>query len=379
MTAAPSLMVKVYPRIALIGQAPWAACAGHDNPFLSYEFLSSLEESGSVGEGTGWLARHVALLRGDEVVAVAPCYAKTHSYGEYVFDHAWANALTRAGGHYYPKLQVAVPFTPVPGARLLCRPGVEYGEVLSALEAVCAELRTSSVHITFCTEGEALAAREAGWLTRLGVQFHWENRGYASFDEFLAALSSRKRKAVRKERQAARAGLRFEARSGAALTPEIWRHFYRFYLSTVERKWGGAYLTPEFFPLLGEKLGERVVLMLAWRDGRPIAGALNLRSRDTLHGRNWGADEDVPFLHFELCYYQAIEYAIAHGLARVEAGAQGEHKISRGYLPARTHSAHYIRHEGLRRAVGAYLEAERAQLEQEMKLLAADAPYRQEA
>jgi predicted N-acyltransferase len=373
-------MVQIYPRIALIGQAAWIDCAGTDNPFLSYEFLSTLEDSLSVGEGTGWYPRHLGLsTAAGELRAVVPNYAKMHSYGEYVFDHGWANALQRAGGRYYPKLQVAVPFSPVPGPRLLCKPGLGFGTVLQALEAVTGELKASSAHITFCTETEWAAAGEAGWLQRVGTQFHWENHDYGSFEDFLAALSSRKRKQVRKERREARQGLEFRVLSGADLTPEVWFHFYRFYSSTVERKWGGAYLTPEFFPLLGERLGEQVVLMMAYRNGRPIAGALNLRSNNVLYGRNWGADEDVPFLHFELCYYQAIDYAIKHGMQRVEAGAQGEgHKLQRGYLPQRTYSAHYIRHEGLRHSVALYLEAERTQLEHEMTLLAEDGPYKKE-
>jgi predicted N-acyltransferase len=373
----PHLSLQVYPRIAEIGQAAWDLCAGDDNPFISFAFLSALEDSGSVGAQSGWYPRYAVLRdEADGVAAVAPVYAKTNSYGEYVFDHAWAAALERAGGQYYPKLQVAVPFSPVPGARLLCRPGFPLAAMAGALEQLTEGMECSSAHVTFCTEAEWAALGQAGWLQRLGMQFHWENQGYADFEGFLDALSSRKRKGIRRERREAQAGLTFRALSGAELTPKVWRDFYRFYTATVDRKWGGAYLTPEFFPLLGERLGERVVLMIAERDGRAIAGALNLRSRDVLYGRNWGCTEEVPFLHFELCYYQAIDYAIAHGMTRVEAGAQGEHKIQRGYLPRATYSAHFIRHEGLRRAVAEFLAAEREDMERVMGELAEESPFK---
>jgi predicted N-acyltransferase len=330
-----------------------------------------------VGGRSGWHPRYVVLR--DEAgvaMAVAPAYAKTNSYGEYVFDHAWANALERAGEKYYPKLQVAVPFSPVPGPRVLCRGGIGVAAMADALEQMAGELDCSSVHATFCTESEWRAFGAAGWLQRLGTQFHWENNGYKTFDDFLGALSSRKRKAIKRERRDAQAGLTFQALSGAGLTKDVWEAFYTFYLSTVDRKWGGAYLTKKFFLLLGERLGDKVVLMIASRDGVPIAGALNLRGKHVLYGRNWGSTEDVPFLHFELCYYQAIDYAIAHGLTRVEAGAQGEHKIQRGYLPKPTYSAHWIGHPGLRRAVAAFLEAERPDMEAAMAAMAADSPYK---
>ena len=373
----PYLTLHVHPAIAEIGQAAWDACAGDDNPFVSYGFLSALEDSGSVGQRSGWHPRHAVLRDAHgEIAAVAPAYAKTNSYGEYVFDHGWAHAMERAGGQYYPKLQVAVPFSPVPGPRVLCRPGFEVGAMAQALEQMAGELGCSSVHATFCTAAEWEGFGQAGWLQRLGTQFHWRNDGYQSFDDFLGALSSRKRKAIKRERRDAAAGLTFRAVSGAALTPVVWSAFYKFYTSTVDRKWGGAYLTRSFFNLLGERLGDRVVLMLAERDGKPIAGALNLRGREALYGRNWGSAEDVPFLHFELCYYQAIDYAIAHGLQRVEAGAQGEHKIQRGYLPMPTYSAHWIGHPGLRRAVAAFVEAERPQMLQAMEAMAVDSPYK---
>jgi len=371
------LSLQVYPRIAEIGQAVWDVCAGEQNPFCSYAFLSSLEDSGSVGDNTGWYPRYAALTdESGEVAAVAPSYAKTHSQGEYVFDHAWANAIERVGGQYYPKLQIAAPFSPVPGPRLLRRPGVSAAAMGQALETLAGELGCSSAHVTFCTEEEWQALGEAGWLQRLGMQYHWNNQNYANFDGFLEALSSRKRKAIRRERRDAQEGLTFRALTGAELTPAVWRQFYRFYTATTDRKWGGAYLTPEFFPLLGERLGDNVVLMFAYRGAKPIAGALNLRGGDVLYGRNWGCVEDVPFLHFELCYYQAIDYAIAHGLKRVEAGAQGEHKIQRGYLPEPTYSAHLIRHPGLRRAVGEFVEAETAQLQQLMAEMREEGPYK---
>lgn len=371
------LTLALFPRIAEIGQSAWDACAGDENPFVSYAFLSALEESGSVGGQSGWHPRH-AVLRdaAGEVVAVAPAYAKTHSYGEYVFDHAWANAMERAGGRYYPKLQVAVPFSPVPGPRILARPGFPVAPMAEALVQAARELRCSSVHATFCTEEEWQEFGRAGWLQRLGTQFHWDNAGYGSFDDFLAALSSRKRKAIRRERRDAEAGLDIRCLSGADLTPKIWSAFYKFYLSTVDRKWGGAYLNRKFFTLLGERLGDKVVLMIAERDGEPIAGALNLRGRNTLYGRNWGSVEDVPFLHFELCYYQAIDYAIAHGLRRVEAGAQGEHKIQRGYTPKPTYSAHWIEHPGLRRAVAEFLDQERPAMRQAMAQMEEESPYK---
>jgi uncharacterized protein len=373
----PHLSLQVYPRIAEIGQAVWDACAGDENPFVSYGFLSALEDSGSVGKRTGWHPRYAVLQDAEgAIAAVAPTYAKTNSYGEYVFDHAWANALERAGGNYYPKLQVAVPFSPVPGPRFLSRAGLSAAAMAAGLEQLAEELDCSSVHATFCTGAEWEQLGDAGWLQRLGTQFHWENNNYRSFDDFLALLSSRKRKVIKRERRDAQAGLTFKTLSGSALTPEVWKIFYKFYTSTVDRKWGGAYLTPQFFPLLGEHLGDKIVLMIAERDRKPIAGALNLRSRDVLYGRNWGAVEDVPFLHFELCYYQAIDYAISHGLARVEAGAQGEHKIQRGYLPKPTYSAHWIRHPGLRRAVAEFLAAERLGMEDAMAAMTADSPYK---
>jgi predicted N-acyltransferase len=376
------LDVSLHARIADIPEYDWDCCAGSDNPFVSYAFLSALEDSGSAGPATGWMPRHLA-IRGENgaVKAVAPAYLKSHSYGEYVFDHAWADALERAGGRYYPKLQVAVPFSPVPGPRLLTRPDSVVAPAVFAecLETMCRSLQLSSAHVTFCREGEWDALGRSGWLQRLGVQYHWTNQGYANFEAFLEALSSRKRKSIRRERRDAQgSGLVFETLRGAEIKPEHWKAFYRFYTSTVDRKWGSAYLTPSFFPMLSERLGDRVVLMMARDGSRYVAGALNLMGKDTLYGRNWGCVGDWPFLHFELCYYRAIEFAIAHGLKRVEAGAQGEHKIQRGYLPTPTYSAHWIAHEGLRGAVAAYLDQERLAVLAEMESLAELSPFRQE-
>ncbi|MBV9655847.1 MAG: N-acetyltransferase [Acetobacteraceae bacterium] len=378
-----TLTLTLHARIAEIGPADWNACAGPDNPFVSYGFLSTLEDSGSASARTGWLPQHMALRSpAGDVLAVAPAYAKSHSYGEYVFDHGWADALERAGGRYYPKLQVAVPFSPVPGPRLLRRPGsgVTPAVLGQCLAQACQELKFSSVHVTFCEEAEAGALTECGWLHRTGMQFHWENAGYNDFDAFLGALSSRKRKTLRRERRDANAsGLVFRTLTGPEISKGHWDAFFRFYTSTVDRKWGSAYLTRRFFTMLGERLGERVVLMLAEDpSGRAVAGALNLAGTDTLYGRNWGSTGDWPFLHFELCYYRAIDYAIAHGLKSVEAGAQGRHKIQRGYLPQITHSAHWIAHPGLRRAVARFLDEERPAIRDEAAALAAESPFKQE-
>lgn len=379
---AHELTLHLHPAIAELPAAEWDACAGDDNPFVSHAFLSALEESGSASARTGWLPQHAALRDpAGRLLAVAPAYAKSHSYGEYVFDHAWANAFERAGGQYYPKLQVAVPFSPVPGPRLLARPdsGLPPGALAQALAQAAEQLGLSSAHVTFCTEAEWHALGEAGWLQRLGTQFHWSNENYGSFDDFLGALSSRKRKQLKRERRDAQsAGLTFRALRGPEIAPRHWAAFHRFYMDTVDRKWGSAYLTARFWPLLSERLGDKVVLMVAEQDGRPVAGALNLMGRDALYGRNWGAVVEAPFLHFELCYYQAIDFAIAHGLKRVEAGAQGQHKIQRGYLPVPTYSAHWIGHGGLRRAVAGFLEAERPAMLEEMAALAEASPFRQE-
>jgi predicted N-acyltransferase len=376
----PSLTLHLHGAIDEIAPAAWDACAGAGNPFVSHAFLSAVEESGSAGARTGWLPRHAALRDEAGVLAAcAPMYAKGHSYGEYVFDHAWARAFEQAGGRYYPKLQVASPFSPVPGPRLLTNPacGVPPAALAQALAQACGELKLSSVHVTFCSEADYTVLGDAGWLQRLGVQYHWHNHGFSGFDDFLATLNARKRKSIKRERRDAQScGLEFVALRGPEITAAQWRAFYRFYENTVDRKWGSAYLTPEFFPLLGEKLGDHVVLMLALQGGTPVAGALNLMGADTLYGRNWGCVGEYPFLHFELCYYQAIDFAIRQGLARVQAGAQGEHKIQRGYLPQLTYSGHFIAHAGLRRAIGDFLAAERPAVIAEMAALAELSPFR---
>jgi len=373
------LTLSLHRAIAEIPALEWDACAG-DNPFVSHAFLSALEESGSASARTGWLPQHVALRDASgQLLACAPAYAKSHSQGEYVFDHGWAQAFEQAGGRYYPKLQVAVPFSPVPGPRLLRRPGVPVAALAQGLAQAMAALKCSSTHITFCTREEWEALGQAGWLQRTGVQFHWQNQAYASFDDFLGALSSRKRKSLKRERRAvAESGLTLQTLRGAGITPRHWAAFHGFYRNTVDARWGSAYLTKSFWPLLGEKLGERVVLMWAERDGKPVAGALNLLGAEALYGRNWGCDEEVPFLHFELCYLRAIDFAIAHGISRVEAGAQGEHKIQRGYLPALTYSAHLIGHRGLSDAVARFLEHERPAILERMEELATLSPYRRD-
>ncbi|WP_165829379.1 GNAT family N-acetyltransferase [Novacetimonas pomaceti] len=383
-SSAPSL--SLHRRIADIPAAQWDLCAGDDNPFVSHAFLSALEDSGSAEARTGWLPQHAAVHAADgSLLAVAPMYAKSHSFGEYVFDQQWARAFEQAGGEYYPKLQVAVPFSPVTGPRLLVRRDMGDGAaetharmLAGALRQACGELGLSSTHVTFCERGEYELMGGEGWLQRLGVQYHWDNPGYGSFEDFLATLASRKRKTLRRERRDANGcGLTFEAVRGPDITEDLWDHFYRFYLSTVDRKWGSAYLRRPFFSLLSQRLGDRVVLMVARRDATPVAGALNLMGRDTLYGRNWGCDRgDWPFLHFELCYYQAMEFAIAHGLRRVEAGAQGEHKLQRGYRPCLTYSTHWIEHPGLRNAVAEFLEHERAAIMGEMDVMNAMTPYR---
>ncbi len=380
-----ALTLSLHRNIAEITAAEWDACAGRTNPFVSHAFLSAVEDSGSAGPRTGWLPQHAALRdAAGTLVACAPLYAKSHSYGEYVFDHAWADAFERAGGQYYPKLQCAVPFSPVPGPRLLVREGHDdapglRGALAGALAQACDQLGLSSVHVTFCTEAEWTTLGEAGWLQRMNLQFHWRNEGYATFDAFLAALASRKRKAIRKERERATEGLDIRALRGSAVTAAQWDQFFRFYRSTTDRKWGQAYLTKRFFHLLGERLGDDVVLIWAERDGEPVAAALNLIGGDTLYGRNWGATIDQPFLHFEMCYYRAIDFAIEAKLARVEAGAQGQHKISRGYLPVPTYSAHWIAHPGLRRAVADFLAHERRSVAEEIAELAEEAsPFRKE-
>jgi predicted N-acyltransferase len=359
--------------VAAFDAGEWDRLAGRD-PFLSHAFLAALEQSGSVGQRTGWTPAPLAIHdESGRLIAAAPAYLKTHSQGEYVFDHAWAEAWERAGGRYYPKLQVAVPFTPVPGERLL---GGALQHLLSALESITVQNQLSSAHITFIDEAGAAECDRRGWLSRLGVQYHWFNRGYASFDEFLGALASRKRKAIRKERAAARSGLEFAALRGSEIGSAEWDAMWAFYQDTGSRKWGRPYLTRAFFDEIGRSMGDRLLLFLAYRGSRPVAGALNLVGPDALYGRYWGTIDERPFLHFELSYYQAIEWAIDHGVARVEAGAQGEHKVARGYEPVVTRSAHYMPNESFRAAVAEFLTHERAAVQQEVAWLAESLPYR---
>lgn len=380
----PTIRIRLAPGVASLSPKDWDACAGTANPFLSHAFLSALERSGSATADSGWQSLPVVIEAEDgAIAAVAPLYVKSHSQGEYVFDHGWADAWERAGGRYYPKLLSAVPFTPVPGPRLLVRESQDPARddamaaaLVAAMEAVADDNGLSSAHVTFVEEAQLRTFTDAGWLVREGVQFHWHNRGYRGFDDFLADLSSRKRKAIRKERAAAVEGLTIRHVTGNALSESDWDAFWTFYQDTGDRKWGRPYLTRAFFSMLGREMAERILLILAERDGRAIAGALNLIGADTLYGRYWGCVEDVPFLHFELCYYQAIEAAIARGLSRVEAGAQGEHKLARGYAPTPTWSAHYIPDPGFRRAVADFLDRERAAVEREQQFLGGLTPFR---
>ncbi|WP_342791826.1 GNAT family N-acetyltransferase [Roseospira marina] len=371
--------------VSAVAAADWDACAGDENPFVSHAFLSALEDSGSVGPGSGWRPQHLMIPDAAGVpLAVAPLYLKTHSYGEYVFDWSWANAYEQAGGRYYPKLQAAVPFTPVTGPRLLVRPDVPDSDrlrqaLLAAMVQFADRAGMSSVHVTFPTEGEAALAADMGFLHRQGQQYHWENPGYRDFSDFLDTLASRKRKSIRKERERANGhGVTLQTLTGDDLEPRHWRAFFQFYLSTADRKWGRPYLTQDFFLMLGERMADRVALVLGTDDdsGQYVCGALNLIGANALYGRNWGALADYKFLHFEACYYRAMDFAIARGLRWVEAGAQGEHKIQRGYLPQPTHSVHWIADPGFREAVARFVEQERAMVSEDMAALTAFGPYR---
>ena len=364
------------------GAATAQAGLDTDNPFVSHEFLGALEESGCVGGRSGWSPAYLLVEDGEgTLLAAAPSFLKSHSQGEYVFDHGWADAYERAGGRYYPKLQVAAPFTPATGPRLLVAEGPRADEaragLIAGLEALRDQTEASSVHVTFAQEPDIAPLREAGYLERHDLQFHWQNEGFATYDDFLATLASRKRKALKRERrEALSAGITVEVLSGRDLTEAVWDDFHSFYEDTGARKWGRPYLNRAFFSSVGAAMGERIVLVMAKRAGRYIAGAINFRGGNTLYGRNWGCIEDHPFLHFELCYHQAIDYAIAHGLARVEAGAQGEHKLARGYRPVLTRSLHHLADPGLRRAVAHYLTGERQQIAAAQEALAAESPFR---
>lgn len=381
--------VRVVAELAGFSARDWDACANPDglphDPFLTHGFLSALEESGSVARETGWQPCHLVLEEANGgLLGVMPLYLKGHSRGEYVFDHLWAEAFERAGGSYYPKLLSAVPFTPVTGRRFLLgdadarRPQLEEA-LLAGLQALAARMGVSSVHINFLPEDAWRLAGQAGFLLRSHQQFHWRNDGYRTFDDFLAALSSKKRKNIRRERRDSLAsGVQIERLAGADIKEHHWDEFFRFYTDTGARKWGSPYLTRRFFSLLGERLPDDLLLVMCRRDGRYMAGAINFIGGDCLFGRNWGCIEYHPFLHFEVCYYQAMEFAIERGLARVEAGAQGEHKLARGYLPNHTHSAHWVVHEGFRAAVADYLEAERRQVDRDMDFLAEYSPFRRD-
>jgi predicted N-acyltransferase len=377
-----SITARVVAQIADIAASDWDACAGSENPFLSHAFLHALEASKCATARTGWQPQHVVIQDDNgQIVGVVPMYLKSHSMGEYVFDRGWAEAFERAGGSYYPKLQVAVPFTPVPGRRILLRPDFDKPNALRAAMAALADLAeqsgVSSLHVTFPNGEQAAAFGAAGWLVRQGIQYHWENAGFATFDAFLAALSHGKRKSIRKERrEVAEQGLVLERLTGPDLRPEHWEHFYDFYLATSEHKWGRPYLNLDFFRRLGAAMADRVLLVMAKKNGRYVGGALNLIGRDTLYGRNWGCRGDYKHLHFETCYYQAIEFAIGRGLQRVEAGAQGEHKLQRGYLPRPTWSAHWIANENFRDAVARYLERETEAVENEREALEEHSPFK---
>lgn len=371
-----TLSLTTHASIAEIDPQTWDGL-GDGNPFTTHRFLLALEQSRSVGTGTGWQSLHVTLERGGEIVGALPLYAKSHSQGEYIFDHAWAQAYTRAGGRYYPKLQCAAPFTPATGRRLLAKDAATQAALAQALMQLTERVGGSTAHITFCTEDEAAIGTAAGFLPRVTQQYHWLNRGYASFEDFLGALSSRKRKDLRKERARGQDfGGTIRHLRGDDLKPHHWDAFWTFYQDTGGRKWGQPYLTRAFFDRVHETMRDDVLLVLAERDGRPIAGALNFLGPDAVYGRYWGCIEDHPFLHFELCYHQAIDHAIAHGLARVEAGAQGDHKLARGYEPVPIHSLHWTPDAGFLRALDGYLLQEREAMGAEIEALAEFTPFR---
>ncbi|MBL6642051.1 MAG: N-acetyltransferase [PS1 clade bacterium] len=386
MSEAAAVQLKVLTSLTGVAAEDWDACANPDsqtyNPFLRHAFLLAMEESGSAISETGWLGQHLVLEDADGTVqAVMPLYLKNHSQGEYIFDYGWADAFHRAGGNYYPKLLSAVPFTPAGGRRLLVRDGPNAAGYETSLLAgsltLLDKLKSSSLHFNFLPEDSWEALGRQGFLQRTDQQFHWLNDGYQSFDGFLEALASRKRKNLRKERaKALENGIEVEWLTGDTLTEAHWDAFFHFYMDTGQRKWGTPYLTRRFFSMINDAMADDILLIMAKRDGQYIAGALNFIGGDTLFGRNWGCIEDHPFVHFELCYYQAIDFAIARGLKRVEAGAQGTHKLARGYVPHRTYSAHYIAHEGLREAVGNYLESERQYVDNDIAVLSNHTPFR---
>lgn len=371
------LTVSVLPRITDLTPEEWDGCGDGGNPFVSHRFLAALEASGSVGERSGWYPSHLVARVDGKVAGVAPNYIKTNSQGEYIFDHGWAEAYERAGGRYYPKLQCAVPFTPVTGPRLIARDPQVQGALLQAMVEIATKSGFSGAHVTFCTAQEAALGEAVGFMPRVTQQYHWLNNDYASYDDFLAQLSSRKRKALRKERERAQGfGGTIHQLRGDDIKPEHWAAFWRFYQDTGSRKWGRPYLTRAFFDLLHQTMRDDCLLVLAEYEGRPVAGALNLIGGDAIYGRYWGCIADFPFLHFELCYHQAIDFAIAHGLKRVEAGAQGDHKLARGYLPAQTHSLHWVADAGFHRAIEDYLERERAAVADDIEVITEFGPFK---
>ena len=389
--ASSEITLEAVSSVGQVAGEDWDACANPGkelgssyNPFVSHAFFSALEESGSACARTGWGPRHLIARLDGTIAGIVPCYLKSHSQGEYVFDRGWADAYERAGGRYYPKLQASVPFTPAAGPRLLIRNGADRDRIETALAngliALCGATKASSVHVTFARENEWKFLAEQGFLQRNDQQFHWRNEGYDTFDDFLATLASRHRKAIRRERRDALAnGISIHPLTGADITEEVWDAFFEFYMDTGSRKWGRPYLTRAFYSLIGETMSKDVLLVMARRNGRWIAGAINLIGSDTLFGRHWGAVEHHPFLHFEVCYYQAIDFAIQRGLQTVEAGAQGEHKIARGYLPQTTYSAHYIVDPDLRRAVRDYLKHERVYVAEAARELTDAGPFRKTA
>jgi len=377
--------IKAVDSIHAIEQEQWDTCVGPDQPFIRHGFLSALEDSGSATAETGWAAQHLVIEdQGGQILAASPLYLKSHSCGEYVFDWNWADAYERAGGRYYPKLQSAVPFTPVTGNRLLVRRGLDPDQsqqlkisLAEAMTQLGKRYDVSSIHVTFPEKDETEVLSERGFLLRTGQQFHWQNDGYDTFDDFLMSLNARKRKAIRKERRAiSESGLVIKALHGTDIQENHWDAFYGFYRNTTDKKWGQDYLNRSFFSLLGEHMPDQTVLMMAFDNATPVAGALNLLGEKTLYGRNWGAAIEQKFLHFELCYYQAIEFAIKHRLLRVEAGAQGSHKIQRGYLPQTTYSAHWIRDEGFRQAIERFLAAEQQAINEDMEQLLTISPFK---
>lgn len=371
------ILARVAPDIAGLSPTQWDACAGPSNPFMSHGFLSAMEESGSVGPGTGWKSLPIIIEdEAGEIAACLPSYLKSHSQGEYIFDQQWAHAFEQAGGQYYPKIQIAAPFSPVPGPRLLLKDKKLALPLLRAAEQLAENNGVSSVHATFVAENQLDFFREAGWMIRADSQFHWRNEDYESFDDFLNALSSRKRKAIRRERAKAQETVEIVHLVGADIQPEHWDYFWEFYQDTGARKWGTPYLTRAAFDLMQSKMGDKLLLILALQDGVPIAGALNVIGEDTLYGRYWGCTFDVPFLHFEICYYQAIDAAIDRGLKYVEAGAQGSHKLARGYQPVPTWSAHYIVDPGFRAAIADFLDRERRAVAADIEFLAEMSPFK---